>query len=91
MKVDIRLDASFHGQGSGRLDRVRLNWFVLDERGPWSQQVHFEEVVKPILEHDLETFAQAGRPDNANLRLLRQENNPSFADRFKMNGSEGLS
>src|ERR1700731_2905997 len=81
-EVGICLSASSSG-GQG--------WDRLDSAGPRTQQVHFEYIVKPVLAHPLEAFAQRGRSDNPKFSALRQEDNPSLPRLVEMDGCEGLS
>ncbi len=66
-----------------------LCWDRFTNRAGPGQEIYLQNVVKPVLEHNLEASLQTGRwPDNAKDRSVWQENDPSFSSLIEMNRHE---
>jgi len=50
-----------------------------------------KDVVALVVAHHLEALAQAGWSNNAKLRTVRQENDPSFRSQVELDDCERLS
>lgn len=66
-----------------------LCWDRFTNRAGPGEEIYFEDVVKPVLEDNLEASLQTGRwPDNVKDGSVRQENDPSLSSFMEMNRHE---